>query len=290
MKTLSYFLRVFGMLLLLMACTKTETLVIGDNTPPPDNTPKSFNREAYINRVYISLIGRKPSFTEKASAESILPLNAPTQTQLENFLETVFINPAFLSRTYDNARIDLLNNLDTAEITRIINTFDQIISSTTDPFVIDIANKEKARLEEMRLIPSDMSSGTLDRRGLHQRCINNWFYDQINMGTANFVISSFQNFLYRYPSESELSNGIAMVDGLSASLFLNAGNSKTNYMSIFFNSLNYAEGQVKDAYRRYVFREPTPNELSSHAVALHATWNYNSFIKQLLSSSEYAYQ
>jgi hypothetical protein len=290
MKILNHFLWVGILSVFLFSCTKTETLVVDNNTPPPDQTPKSFNREAYLNRVFISLIGRKPTNTEQASAYALVPAVAPTQSQLEAMLETVFLNPGYLARSYDNARIDLLNNLDTAEITNILATFDQIINSTNDPIVIDQVNREKIRLQEMLTIPADLSNGTLDRRGLHRRCIHNWFYDQINMGTANFVISSFQNFLFRPPTTSEQAQGISMVDGFSGTLFLSAGNSKTDYLTIFFNSQHYAEGQVKDAFRRYLFREPTANELSSYTVELFTDWNYNRLVKKLLSSTEYAYQ
>lgn len=290
MKILHHFVWVGILSVSLFSCTKTETLVMDNNTPPPDQTPKSFNREAYLNRVFISLIGRKPTNTEQASAYALVPAVAPTQSQLEAMLETVFLNPGYLARSYDNARIDLLNNLDTAEITNMLATFDQIINSTTDPILIDQINREKIRLQEMLTIPSDLSNGTLDRRGLHRRCIHNWFYDQINMGTANFVISSFQNFLFRPPTTSEQAQGISMVDGFSGTLFLSAGNSKTDYLTIFFNSQHYAEGQVKDAFRRYLFREPTANELSSYTVELFTDWNYNRLVKKLLSSTEYAYQ
>jgi hypothetical protein len=290
MKMLQHFVWVGILSVFLFSCTKTETLVVDNNTPPPDQTPKSFNREAYLNRVFISLIGRKPTNTEEASAFALIPDAAPTQAQLEALLETVFLNPGYLARSYDNARIDLLNNLDTAEISNMLATFDQIINSTTDPILIDQINREKIRLQEMLTIPADLSNGTLDRRGLHKRCIHNWFYDQINMGTANFVISSFQNFLFRPPTTSEQAQGISMVDGFSGTLFLSAGNSKTDYLTIFFNSQHYAEGQVKDAFRRYLFREPTANELSSYTVELFSDWNYNRLVKKLLSSTEYAYQ
>jgi hypothetical protein len=290
MKMLQHFVWVGILSVFLFSCTKTETLVVDNNTPPPDQTPQSFNREAYLNRVFISLIGRKPTNTEEASAFALIPDAAPTQAQLEALLETVFLNPGYVARSYDNARIDLLNNLDTAEISKTLATFDQIINSTTDPILIDQINREKIRLQEMLTIPADLSNGTLDRRGLHKRCIHNWFYDQINMGTANFVISSFQNFLFRPPTTSEQAQGISMVDGLSGTLFLSAGNSKTDYLTIFFNSQHYAEGQVKDAFRRYLFREPTANELSSYTVELFTDWNYNRLVKKLLSSTEYAYQ
>ena len=290
MKMLQHFVWVGILSVFLFSCTKTETLVVDNNTPPPDQTPQSFNREAYLNRVFISLIGRKPTNTEEASAFALIPDAAPTQAQLEALLETVFLNPGYVARSYDNARIDLLNNLDTAEISKTLATFDQIINSTTDPILIDQINREKIRLQEMLTIPADLSNGTLDRRGLHKRCIHNWFYDQINMGTANFVISSFQNFLFRPPTTSEQAQGISMVDGLSGTLFLSAGNSKTDYLTIFFNSQHYAEGQVKDAFRRYLFREPSANELSSYTVELFTDWNYNRLVKKLLSSTEYAYQ
>ena len=276
-------------LMLLFGCQRSETLIIPNNTAPPDQTVTTFNRESYINRIYISLMGRKPDAAELEQAASILPLQAPSKAALQQFLSTVMTKPGYLMRAYDNARIDYLNNLDTAEISNVIASFSVLISSATDPFIIQALNKEVQRLIVMQNIPVNMLNGNLSRSGMHRLCIDNWFYDQINMGSANFVISSFLNFFFRQPSEAEQMNGIRMVDGASASILLHSGNSKTEYLDIFFTSLDYAEGQVRDAYVRYLFREPTTNELSSLSVQLHADKNYEALQKHILSSDEYVY-
>lgn len=281
-----------GLLLVLMmlpGCRQSETLIIPDNTAPPDRTEKSFNRESYINRVYISLMGRKPGAAELQQVEALIPAAAPTTEQLRAFLSSLMSQQDYRMRAYDNARIDYLNNLDTSEISRMIGTFELILSGTTDPFVIQLANREIQLLRDMQNIPSDMQAGILTRKGMHRRCIHNWFYDQINMGSANFVISSFLNFFFRQPSEAEQTNGVRMVDGASASILLQTGSSKSDYLDIFFNSMDYAEGQVRDAYKRYLFREPTVNELSSLSVQFHQSQNYEDLQKHILSSPEYVY-
>jgi hypothetical protein len=192
-------------------------------------------------------------------------------------------------RAYDQARVDYLQNLDTADIRSQINLYESQLPLIQDSFQIDFIRKELVYLYQLDSVIPDLQAGKLTREQMHMRCIRNYFYDQINMGTANFVISSFQNFLFRYPTESELSSAITMVDGGSGVLFLTGGNSKADYLSIFFSSLPYAEGQVRDAFKRYLFREPTTAELSSLSVKLQQDQDYRALQRNLLSSDEYVY-
>lgn len=118
--------------------------------------------------------------------------------------------------------------------------------------------------------------------------IDNWIYDQINMGAENFVISIFQHMLDRFPTEHELKEGIAMVEGRPARIFLQAGTSKSDFLDAFIGSDQYLEGKVKKFYRQYLLREPNATEMIMHLQAMKAGSSIESLQIELLSSKEFA--
>src|SRR5205085_1157862 len=122
---------------------------------------------------------------------------------------------------------------------------------------------------------------------MHRRCVNNYFYDQINMGSENFVISCFQHFLNRYPTQNELSEGKKMIDGAPAILFLESGQSKDDFINIFFTSRDYYEGLAINLYQRFLLRNPSSIEMGNAATAFVNTHNYVQMQKDILSTNEY---
>jgi len=122
---------------------------------------------------------------------------------------------------------------------------------------------------------------------MQKRCINNYIYDQINMGAANFVISSFLHFLNRAPTTNELTQGENMVNGQPGTLFLQVGQSKPDYLLIFFSSLNYYEGEAVLLYNKYLFRNPSSVEMSNAATKYQSTLDYIQMQKDILSTNEY---
>ena len=108
------------------------------------------------------------------------------------------------------------------------------------------------------------------------------------MGTENFVVSMFQHFLYRYPTDDELTQSKQIVDGFEGVVFLQTGHIKDDFLNIFFGCNNYFEGQVRDLYMRYLFREPTSVEMSDKAASYKKSLNYKALQKEILSTNEYA--
>ena len=147
---------------------------------------------------------------------------------------------------------------------------------------------EKTKLELLKASVADLNSGAINAIGLHKRCANNNFYAQINMGTENFVNSMFQNFLYRYPTNEELIHGKQIVDGFEGIFFLKSGHVKDDCLTIFFGCDNYFEGQVRDLYKKYLFREPTSVEMSEKAMSYKNSLDYKVLQKAILSLDEYA--
>jgi len=269
------------------ACTKTEEVLVPNNTAPPDPTISSVIVQNYVNRLYISLIGRKPLTTELDAGIGILSGNHLAMHDRLVLIDTIMKKPEYNNQLFSLANIQLLNNLDTPMITQYIDLFTMLAANPDYASVKDALNLEIGRLQLARNIPKDLNAGTLSVIGMHRRLIDNYFYDQINMGTENFVLSMFMNFLYRQPTTSELSEGKKAVDGFSGILFSQVGKSKTEFLDIFFNSPDYFEGQVRNLYVRYLFREPTSEQMAGYAIQYKSTLDYRELQKNILTSDEY---
>jgi hypothetical protein len=148
-------------------------------------------------------------------------------------------------------------------------------------------NFEVARLQAWMDAIDDMQSGTITVTEMHKRAVSNFAYDGINMGSLNFVASLFQNFFYRYPTEAELDAGIQCVDGFPATVFFQIADSKEEYVDLLFASTNYYEGQVRDLFTRYLFREPTSAEQTYFGERYKNNDDYKQLQKDILSLDEY---
>lgn len=275
------------LLFLTYACTKKEELIIYGNVPPPENTVSNVIRENYINKTYISLLGRKPTETEYLSARQKLASYELKKSDREAFLEEVMAKPEYYRRMYDLARAEYLNNSDSLEIQTFIDVFNQFLSDTSYQALWSAIQEERDKLINLKNTPVDFTNGIIDIKGVYKRIVNNYIYDQINMGTENFVISMFQHFMFRYPSSQELEDGKKMVDGFYSYLFYQEGNTKDDFIRIFFDSDAYYEGRVRDLYKRFLFREATVLELKEGTNLYKSTDNYKALQKAILISDEF---
>ncbi len=274
-------------ILLFGACNKSEEVTIPNNTPPSDNTISELTKKNYINKVYISVLGREPSSAELTSDLSLLNLDNFSASKRNLFLDNVLSKEGYDFRNWIIASNEILNATDTAEIRQFIVIYTSLLSNTSFQSIWPVIEVEIHKLKLLYNVPGGLQGDSIDIIAMHKRCVFNYFYDQINMGTANFVTATFQNFLYRYPTDSELENGISMVDGFNASLFFQTGNSREDFISIFFDSNNYFEGQVRGLFLRYLFREPSSAEMAAFSVSYKSNKNYKDLQKRILSLDEY---
>lgn len=272
----------------LFSCNKTEDVTIPGNTPPPDYTIDSSTIQLYINKAYINILGREPLTTEKTTATALLNAHNFSVTDRQQFIATITAKPDYPRNLYNVARIEYLQNLDSSEIESQIYLFTFLLSQPQYAPLYDVLHSEIDRMNLLKRTVNDMNNGTLDYRGMLKRCVNNYFYDQINMGSENFVVSTFQNFLFRYPTTEQLTNGKTMVDGLDAIFFLHTGNSKSDYIDIFFNSDDYYEGQVRNLFKKYLFREPNSAEIHYYAAIYKSTNEYKNLQQEVFATDEYA--
>lgn len=275
------------LVMLFAACKRDKEVIVPGNEAPPDSTIANVVLESYINRSYIILLGAQPDAIEMSQAKVILRAHGVSQADREAFLDLVMAEPAYPMRMFDVGRGLVLNGSDTTDVRGEIFLLNLILADSAFISVWDIALEQKAQLEAVLAIPADLAAGTLDMRGMHKRLVSNKVYDQINMGTQNFVVSMFQNFLERYPTDAERAASELMVDGFSSQIFLVSGRNKAQFIDIFMSSSDYDEGQVRDLFTRYLFRNPTTEELESLTVAYRNDNDYKALQKAVMSNDQF---
>lgn len=281
--TLFYLALIFS----LISCTKEENNVILGNEAPKDEAITPLSIDNYINRVYISLLGRKASDAEFSAAKALFATKPGDRAHRDDLLASVQSNTDYRSNLVYRAKLDLIEGVDSLIIVR---DYAQVLLILKDPSKANLHPTYqiiKEKLEALLNLGNDYRAGNIHYMEVQQRCINNSYYDQINMGTENFVVSLFQHFLDRYPSGQELSASKLMVDGSNSSIFLQTGAGKQDFISIFFNASSYAEGQVHAVARQFLFRKATQDEVLLLAPAYLKDFDIAKLHAYFLTSNEY---
>ncbi len=281
----------FGLLLLfslVSACTKTEEVVVEGNKPPPDNTLPAGVQENFITKSYIGLLGREPDDAEFDAAMQSFSTDGFTASVRKTVINSITAKPDYLRREFELANNDLLNGLDTFQVVDIINTFTFLLTQPQyEPFY-ETLQMELVRLNAYLNTFDQVQNGGISIPEIHRNCVNNYFFDQINMGSLNFVLATFQLLALRNPTQFELDEGVKMTDGLNGILFLQEGDSKSEFLDIFFDSEDYYSGQVKTLFTRFLFRNPSSEEAVYYTQLIRQADGFRKCIAEILSTDEYA--
>ena len=281
------FLVFIALLLSMMGCTKYEEEIIPGNIAPPDTTIENSVYEDYVTRTYIMVLGREPLSIELFDAMTLLKndkLNFPSR---ETFLNTVFSNIEYRYHIYEENRFNLLRDNDSADVQQFITLFNMGLQDTSQAQSWPTYQYEVNRLYKLDASKQSFVNDSIDIREVQRRLVNNFFYDQINMNAQNFVLAVFQQLINRSPTQNELQNGVAMVDGFNAVVLFQSGSSKDDFLQIVMNADDYYEGQVVQLYKKYLLRLPSSQEMTA-GTALYQ--NTDDFIKvqiEILKSDEF---
>ena len=269
------------------ACEKDE-VIVDDNIAPPDHTIPALVVETYINKCYISLLGRKPTEAEESAAKTTLNAGGLDEASRHAMLQPVLASVEYRNKILENSSIKLLTvPFDPVDVQFRIEVTTTALNDPQYAAFVELIQMELDRYEELLSTPQDFTSGAINVRQLHRRLVNNGIYDELNMGSFNFVVSLYNHFLFRDPTESETLSATTMVDGLTSVAFFTTGDSKGDFIDIFLASDDYYEGQVRELFYRYLFREPTPEELAYHTVNYKNSNNYEALQKAMLSLDEF---
>jgi hypothetical protein len=275
------------LLFFLSACqTETEIVRVSGNQAAPDLTVPQVVKENYINKLYIGLLGRKPSPTEQQQALSLLNRSEASPADREALLDQILAQDAFALRMYEVAKAEMLNNIDSSEIQFQIFIFRELLKDPQYEAFYPLIQTEIDKLLALRNLPQRLRAGQQSRAEMHAIMSYNYFYDEINMGSQNFVLSLFEYFLGRYPTADEEQKAIQMVDGFGMVMFGQEGSSKEDFISIFFQSTDYLEGQAIDLYNDFLLREPSSTEMAEAVLAYRSQNSYLAMLKLILTKDD----
>ncbi|MEP7264381.1 MAG: hypothetical protein ABI772_07785 [Bacteroidota bacterium] len=278
---------VFPVLIALSGCTKYEEVIVPGNVPPPDPTVSSSIYEDYINRSYILTMGREPDSSELQHDLDVLHNGSLSAASRDTFATGVFADADFRTHEYEDNHFELLRETDTLDMYIMLINFDQYLADTANMIAWPYVQLLRDRLQLAYDARKDFVAGTINLKEVHHRLVNNVFYDELNMGSQNFVLAVFQQLINRNPTQNELASGVAMVDGNNAVLFLQSGNTKDDFLNIVFNSNNYYEGQVIKAYQKYLLRIPDTYEMDNGTHNYAVTQDYVRIEKDLIKTNEF---
>lgn len=280
----------FALVILLGSCSKTDYQVVPGNEPTPDEAINEITVHNYINRVYITLLGRKANTSEFNLAKGRFESDRNDKKARELLIDDLLQSDEFRNNLVFRARLKLIEGVDSASIARDYQLLLLQIGDSSLAFFRPFLELNKLRMEKLMLVSADYLNEVISLDGLHRRFVDNPYYDDINMGTENFVVSMFQHFLDRYPTVQELESGKRMVDGQNSSLFLIGGSSKDDFLNIFFNSFAYVEGRIHQYCRETMFRKATTEEILHLTPDFMSSKSPNDVIRYFLSSNEYFLQ
>ena len=245
--------------LLISACTEKETIVLTDNNAPTLYNVPLIKIQNYVNRVFIDLIGREPLDAEMDKAVKLLKdadlartVRIELISQLQNSTDFVegdtSYTRAYHQQLYNISKVKFLEGVSDYELQ------ENFLNTANTQGDID-------RILALLSAREDIQNGQITIDQLFARMIHNIVYDQINMNSFNFVNASFDNLLWRYPTDAEFQQAYRMVEyNTAGEIFDQIGQTKTDYVNIISNSREMFEGILIWAYQQMLSRRPTTEE------------------------------
>ena len=274
------------LLSLLLASCARDNIVPVDNLPA-DSTITQIELENYINKTHIALLNRKP--TQAELTQSLQQLDVDRYNR--SIRDTYVLGIQDLDRSkwaiWQFLSDRILDGIDTAQVRESADIFQYRVDNSGTQnekdywqWLLDRTNNNLVALEGWYNQDSTYNSlvGWMVRMPI---------YDEINMGTENFVVSIYQHFYHRYPTDHELTQASKMVDRQWGLLYGVNGNSKADFLNIFLNQGEFQQGLIINAFESYLNRIPTTIESDKYHHHLNNGWDYLKLQRYLLTSSEF---
>ena len=292
-----FYFTVFSLFVLaFLSCRKEEktdhqNLIVSGNTPPPYNGISSILIDNYVNKLYVDLIGLNPDGITKSNTTSYLKENKLSLDSRNKVIDDILAMNEYDSRFYQVNADLMLNGMGYNEVQKTHDEYANLrdlLYASGDTFTAQVVEKEVDKLRLVLEAPQDYKTGTIGMGLYLYRMANNLIYDEINMGSENFVKACFENMFKRSPTTEELRNGVDMVDGQPVQLLLKAGRNKLDFLDIMTGNLEFFQGRILDAYRTYLLRNPDSQELSYLTDVFVQSDDYGMVQKEILTKDEYA--
>jgi hypothetical protein len=236
-------------------------------------------------------LGRQATTAELTTHINSLIQNNLSYAARNNIVTLLIQDSLYYRQLYEITSEDFINGISIQSIQDQINFFNELAyydSLNGNPYSAIYYGNENDKMQKVKTATDELKNGNISINEFYFRFLNNHFYDQVNMGTENFVKGSFDDLFRRAPNETELNAAIKMVDNQPSTLFLQSGSNKGDYMNIVTTNDAFYEGLVRRYYQQYLLRNPNSQEIFNGINAIKPTNDFITIQKQILISNEYA--
>jgi hypothetical protein len=290
-------------LIVIFGCQEDEVVIIPDNEPPQGQYVSTVQIENYIQRCFIDLLGREALDEEMTFYFNLLKINELSKESREAMLidlqqDTTYregdssYRHAYSQRIYSLGKGRMIERVENDYIYQEMGQLQNDLTGAINNGDSSLTALYRERIQDAQAvldIPRDYRLGLLTMDNMHVRLMDNLVYDQINMGTFNFVISAFDNLLYRYPTDAEYEAGYAMVeDNVSTILMGQSGTNRGDFMRIMTEEQSFYQGMIMWTFKTLLLRDPTPNELSFYIASYYVNKDFEKLQRSIMSTDEYA--
>ncbi len=296
MKYLVYCVCFLGIIFSLESCKKEEittyeNLVVDGNKPPPYSGIPVTKIEIYVNKLYIDVLGKQPTQTELTTDVTYLKSKELRMGARDTLIDQLLSKDDYFKRLYTTGTAKFLEGINAFQINQEILTQNFIIGilyARGDTFEAQVTEVNRDKLVKLQQADSLYQNNHITVNEFYATFTDNSIYDDINMGSLNFVQSCFENYYLRPSSTSETTNGVGMVDGESKIILLKNGNSKDDFIRIVTESDEFYQGLVMENYRSFLSRDPKSNESFQATFAFKTSNDLGEMQKSILKTDEYA--
>lgn len=292
---LSIILVLSTVLLGLSSCSKTEKVyenkVIGGNEPPPYLGVSRIQIKNYINGMYIDFVGDEPTDAVLEAATDLLIANELEEATRETIILDILADTSHKQRLWDLTSVRCLNGFSYQQVdlekqqAEYLSDFSKTMGDTLLSYLFD---KQVSQFSALLDAKDDLESGSIGLGEYYSLFCYNAVYDEINMGSENFVLGVFEDLLFRAPTTIELFNSVAMADGTPGTLFLQDGDTKPNFLEILTSNEEFFQGFIIDAFQLLLARQPTSVEMNDLGTELFTSGDYKDIYLEIAKSEEYA--
>ncbi len=290
-------------LVLLMLCAagcKPKTFNFEDNTPPPYDGVPSIVIDAYVNRMWIDMMGREPLTSERDEAREELragALSINTRKALIDRLRTTTSGGVdYPSEYYHKLALDLnARFLDGASMEQIADQEQQyrgFASQDSADGNMLLYQFWTMEADKLGAIPANVIRyrlGEIDFGNFSKTFAFNGLYDEINMNSFNFINATYDDFYSRFPTTQEFELAYGVIEyGEAAGVMGMAATDKSSYLDALIGNAEFDEGTARWAYALLLAREPTSAEVLLHITTLGSLGDFRLLQREILSSDEYA--
>jgi hypothetical protein len=298
----------FGLGLLLLAtmfgaCQEGQKIIVPDNNSPSYDGVPTIILENYINRSYIDLLGREPldgELTRDVTALRAGDLQEPARrdfiSQLQNsetFVEgDSSYKQAYYQRFYEAVKARMIEGVSDGDISGQLGIyrFDAIRDSLNGDwpgYERNLANMKK--LQNILDSRWQYREGTIPVNEVFGRTLYNYFYDEINMNSINFIRACFNDLFFRYHTQAEFDESFQIIEfGLPGQIFGQSATNKEEYIAILVNSREFHEGMIRWAYKNLLAREPDAAETDGFMQDFYTDKNFQKIQLEIMVTDEYA--